>query len=155
MCESVGGCGESSAMLSWLRDDLASHPSSCTLAYFHHPLFSSGSEHGNDPKMRPSWEALYAAGAEVVLSGHNHDYERFGPQTPDGAADSSQGIREFVVGTGGMSHYPTGTIQPNSQERNADTFGVLKLTLHPTSYDWQFVPEAGKTFTDSGTTSCH
>ncbi len=155
MCENVGGCGATSPMVSWLKQDLAANPKACTAAYFHHPLFSSGSAHGNDPKMRPSWDALYAAGAEVVLNGHDHDYERFAPQTPGGAADASQGIREFVVGTGGKSHYPIGTIQPNSQVRNSDTYGVMKLTLHPASYEWQFVPEADKTFTDSGSDNCH
>jgi hypothetical protein len=155
MCENVGGCGANSTMVSWLRQDLAAHPSSCTLAYWHHPVFSSGSDHGNDPKMIPSCDALYAAGADVVLSGHDHDYERFAPQTASGVADSARGIREFVVGTGGRSHYSFGTIRANSQVRNSDTFGVLKLTLHPTSYDWQFVPEAGKTFSDSGSASCH
>jgi hypothetical protein len=155
MCENVGGCGATSPMVTWLKADLAANPTSCTAAYFHHPLFNSGAEHGNDPKMRPSWDALYAAGAEVVLSGHEHTYERFAPQTPGGAADASQGIREFVVGTGGKSHYPFGVIQPNSQVRNADTNGVIKLTLHPGSYEWRFVPEAGKTFTDSGSDQCH
>jgi acid phosphatase type 7 len=155
MCENVGGCGASSPMVSWLKGDLAANPSSCTLAYWHHPVFSSGSEHGNDPKMIPSWDTLYAAGADVVLSGHDHDYERFAPQTSSGVADSARGIREFVVGTGGKSHYRFGTIRSNSQVRNSDTNGVLKLTLHPTSYEWQFVPEAGKTFSDSGSGSCH
>jgi hypothetical protein len=155
MCENVGGCGATSPMVTWLKQDLAANPAACTLAYFHHPLFNSGAEHGNDPKMRPSWDALYAAGAEVVLSGHEHTYERFAPQTPAGAADTAQGIREFVVGTGGASHYPFGTIQPNSQVRNSDAYGVLKLTLHSGSYEWQFVPEAGKTFTDSGSDQCH
>jgi hypothetical protein len=91
----------------------------------------------------------------VVVNGHDHDYERFSPQRPDGALDASQGMREFVVGTGGRSHYAFGTNKANSQSRNSDTYGVLKLTLNPTSYDWKFVPVAGKTFTDSGTTSCH
>jgi hypothetical protein len=91
----------------------------------------------------------------VVLSGHDHDYERFAPQTSSGAPDPARGIREFVVGTGGRSHYSFGTIRANSQVRNSDTNGVLKLTLHPTSYDWQFVPEAGETFSDSGTSNCH
>jgi acid phosphatase type 7 len=155
MCENVGGCGATSPMVSWLKQDLTANPKACTLAYFHHPLFNSGAEHGNDPKMRPSWDALYAAGAEVILSGHEHTYERFDPQTPAGVADSAQGIREFVVGTGGASHYPFGTIQPNSRVRNNDTYGVLKLTLHSGSYEWQFVPEAGKTFADSGSDQCH
>jgi acid phosphatase type 7 len=118
-------------------------------------LFSSGSEHGNDPRMRPSWDALYEAGAEVVLNGHDHDYERFGPQTPAGKADSKRGIREFVVGTGGNSLYAFLPPKPNSQVRNVHTYGVLKLTLHPRSYEWKFVPVAGKTFTDSGSDSCH
>ena len=155
MCENVGGCDANSPMVKWLMDDLAANPKACTLAYFNQPLFNSGAEHGNDPKMRPSWDALYAAGAEVVLNGHEHTYERFAPQTPGGAADPAQGIREFVVGTGGASHYPFGTIQPNSEVRNGDTYGVLKLTLHSGSYEWQFVPEAGKTFTDSGSDQCH
>ena len=155
MCENVGGCGESSPMVTWLKQDLAANPKACTAAYFHHPLFNSGSEYGNIPKMKPSWDALYAAGAEVVLNGHEHVYERFAPQTPAGTADSAQGIREFIVGTGGASHYSFGTIQPNSQVRNADTSGVLKLTLHPGSYDWRFVSEGGKTFTDSGSDQCH
>jgi hypothetical protein len=101
------------------------------------------------------WQDLYAAGADVVLNGHDHDYERFAPQTPSGAADAASGIREFVVGTGGRSHGGFDTIQPNSQVRNADTYGVLKLTLHSSSYDWQFAPEASGSFSDSGSSSCH
>jgi acid phosphatase type 7 len=155
MCENVGGCGASSTMVTWLKGDLAANPSSCTLAYWHHPVFSSGSAHGNDPKMIPSWDALYAAGADVVLSGHDHDYERFAPQTSSGVADPARGIKEFVVGTGGRSHRAFGTIRANSEVRNSDTYGVLKLTLHTSSYEWQFVPEAGKTFSDSGSGSCH
>ena len=155
MCENVGGCDSTSPMLSWLKNDLAANPKKCTLAYFHYPLFSSGSEHGSMPKMKPAWGVLYAANADVVISGHDHDYERFAPQRPDGTLDTTRGIREFVVGTGGKSHYRFGTIKANSQVRNADTNGVLKLTLHPSSYEWKFVPVAGKTFTDSGTTSCH
>lgn len=154
MCEKVGGCGKTSPMLTWLKKDLAANPADCTLAYFHHPLFSSG-QHGNATKVRPIWNALYAANAEVVLNGHDHDYERFAPQRPDGTRDAGRGIREFVVGSGGGSHYAFGTIKPNSQARNATTYGVLKLTLRPGSYEWRFVPEAGKTFTDSGTTGCH
>jgi acid phosphatase type 7 len=155
MCENVGGCGASSPMVTWLMGDLATNPSSCTLAYWHHPVFSSGSEHGNDPKMIPSWDALYAAGADVVLSGHDHDYERFAPQTSSGIGDPARGIREFVVGTGGGSPRAFGTIRANSEVRNSDTNGVLKLTLHATSYEWQFVPASGMTFADSGSGSCH
>jgi hypothetical protein len=155
MCENVGGCGATSPMVTWLKEDLAADHSSCTLAYWHHPVFSSGSEHGNDPKMIPSWDALYEADADVVLSGHDHDYERFAPQTSSGVADPARGIREFVVGTGGRSQRTFGTIRANSQVRNYGTYGVLKLTLHPLSYDWEFMPEAGKTFSDSGTSNCH
>jgi acid phosphatase type 7 len=155
-CEQVrGGCGPSSPMLTWLEQDLATNAGhECTLAYFHHPLFSSG-EHGNQPQVRPIWEALYAANADVVVNGHDHSYERFAPQKPDGSRDAVRGIREFVVGTGGGEHYPFGEIEANSQVRNAKTFGVLKLTLHSNSYAWKFVPVAGKSFTDSGFVPCH
>jgi acid phosphatase type 7 len=149
-----GGCGPDSPMLSWLRQDLAANPESCTLATFHHPLFNSGNL-GNQPNMKPIWDTLYAAGADVVLNAHQHAYERFAPQAPDGVADSSRGIREIIVGTGGASHEPLGTIQPNSQVRNADTYGVIELTLHARGYDWRFVPVAGESFTDSGSDQCH
>ena len=141
-------------MVRWLKRDLAANRSRCTLAYFHHPLFSSG-EHGNQPKMRSSWAALYAANADVVVSGHDHDYERFAPQRPDGTADPRRGIREFVVGTGGGTLRPFDNVKRNSRVRDASTYGVLKLSLNPRSYEWRFVPVAGKTFADSGTTSCH
>jgi hypothetical protein len=154
MCEKVGGCYATSPMVTWLRNDLAANPKKCTLAYFHHPLFSSGAN-GDRAKMRPTWDALYAANADVVVSGHDHSYERFAPQRPDGTLDTGRGIREFVVGTGGASLNTFGTIKPNSQVRNRHTHGVLKLTLRPSSYDWRFVPVAGQSFTDSGTTSCH
>ena len=139
---------------TWLQGDLAASSQRCTLAYWHKPLFSSG-PHGNDSSVKPLWDMLYAAGADVVLAGHDHDYERFAPQTPSGSADPTRGIREFVVGTGGKEHYSISSTKPNSQVHNTDTFGVLRLTLHPDGYDWQFLPEAGKTFTDSGTGSCH
>jgi Bacterial Ig-like domain/Calcineurin-like phosphoesterase len=153
MCEKVGGCGAASPMVEWLERDLAANPRTCTLAYFHHPLFSSGSSSGGNSKMRPTWEALYAARADVVLNGHVHNYERFAPQTPRGVADPANGIREFVVGTGGYSLNAFKTTVANSQVRNANSFGVLKLTLHPTGYDWEFVAVDGKT-ADSGTGSC-
>jgi hypothetical protein len=155
MCENVGGCGASSPMVTWLMGDLATNPSSCTLAYWHHPVFSSGSEHGNNPKMIPSWDALYAAGADVVLSGHDHDYERFAPQTSSGVGDPEGGIREFVVGTGGGSPRAFGTIRANSEVRNSETNGVLKLTLHASSYEWQFVPASATILADSGSSNCH
>jgi hypothetical protein len=148
-------CATGSPQEQWLRTDLAAHPNKCTMAYFHAPLYSSGSEHGNSTYVRPFWKALYAADADVVITGHDHDYERFAPQDPYGAFDSARGIREFVVGTGGTYLRPFGTIKPNSISRNSLTHGVLKLTLHATGYDWKFVPVAGKTFTDSGSTACH
>lgn len=144
-----------SAQEQWLRADLAASTKTCTLAYWHHPRFSSGSGHGNDTSVQPLWQALYDANADVILSGHDHDYERFAPQTPTGVADATRGIREFIVGTGGRSHYGLGTLKANSQVFNGDTHGVLKLTLSAGSYAWQFVPVAGGTFTDSGTGSCH
>jgi acid phosphatase type 7 len=153
-CEYVrGGCAQNSPMLTWLMKDLADNPARCTLAYFHRPRFSSG-QNGNDATMGPIWNVLYAADADVVISGHDHVYERFARQTPRGV-QTKQGIREFVVGTGGASHGEFRTIEENSQVRNADTYGVLKLTLHPRSYNWEFVPVEDKTFTDSGYNKCN
>jgi hypothetical protein len=155
-CKEVGGCDAASPEGQWLKQDLAEHSAECTLAYWHKPLFSSGEKHGNDLEMKPFWQTLYAANADLVINGHDHDYERFAPQDPDAKADSARGIREFVVGSGGKnSHRTFGPSKPNSESRNADTFGVLKLTLHPQGYDWEFVPQAGKTFTDSGSGVCH
>lgn len=154
-CVEVGGCEAGSREEKWLRADLAAHPVACTLAYFHKPLFSSGGAHGDDLALKPFWQTLYDANADVVISGHDHDYERFAPQTPNGFEDRSRGIREFVVGTGGKNHRPFGEPHRNSEVRDASAFGVLKLTLKPDSYDWKFIPEAGKTFTDSGTGYCH
>lgn len=139
----------------WLRADLAASTKTCTLAYWHHPRFSSGFEHGNNDAMQPLWQALYDANADVILNGHDHDYERFAPQTPTGAADGVRGIREFVVGTGGKSHYSLGTVRANSEVFNGATYGVLKMTLSPGGYAWEFVHVPGTTFTDSGTGSCH
>jgi hypothetical protein len=153
-CDQVGGCQAGSLQEKWLKADLAAHPTLCTLAYWHQPRFSSAL-HGNDPASDAFWQDLYQAGADVVLNGHDHAYERFGPQTPGAIADPERGIREFVVGTGGNSLYPFLKTQSNSEVRNNQTYGVLKLTLHPKGYDWQFVPEKGKTFTDSGTSACH
>ena len=155
-CKDAGGCEVGSEQEQWLRQDLNTHPTKCTLAYWHKPLFSSGAEHGNDSEVKPLWDDLYAANADVVLNGHDHDYERFAPQDPSENLDPQRGIREFVVGTGGKnSHRSFATPRPNSEVREADTFGVLKLTLHSTSYEWEFLPEAGKTFTDFGTGTCH
>jgi hypothetical protein len=156
-CDQVGGCDAASPQGKWLRQDLADSKTTCTLAYWHKPLFSSGGKHGNDPQMKPLWDALYQADAEIVLNGHDHDYERFAPQDPEGKADNARGIREFVVGSGGKNSHRefASSARPNSEVRNSDTYGVLKLTLHAKSYDWEFVPEAGKKFSDSGTGTCH
>ncbi len=152
-CDAVGGCNAGSPQVEWLATDLAATTSTCTLAYWHHPRFSSG-EHGNNDSYDAFWDTLFDAGADIVLNGHDHTYERFAPQDPDQRADPN-GIREFVVGTGGKSHYGFPTSEPNSQARNSNTFGVLELTLHDSSYDWSFVPVAGSNFTDSGSDLCH
>ncbi len=143
----------SSAQVTWLANDLAATTKPCVLAYWHHPRWSSGS-HGSDSSVASFWNTLHAAGADVVLVSHDHLYERFGLQNTTGGADPN-GIRQFVVGTGGKSLYAFGTIKANSEARNNTTYGVLMLKLQPSSYSWRFVPESGGTFTDSGTTSCH
>jgi hypothetical protein len=152
-CQDAGGCNYASPQARWLRVDLATHRNLCTLAYWHIPLFSSGGR--TAVNTQAMWEILYNNGVDVVLNGHDHIYERFAPQTPDGELDTVRGIRQFVVGTGGANFTEIESIAANSEVRNNDTYGVLKLTLHPDSYDWQFVPEAGKTFKDSGTTKCY
>lgn len=149
-----GGCGAGSPEETWVRSDLAANHSFCTLAVFHHPRYSSGHD-GDNLFMAPIFQDLYNANADVVLSGHSHDYERFAPQDNASHLDNARGITQFVVGTGGSFFTGFGSIKPNSQVHQNSTFGVLELTLHPTSYDWRFVPEAGKTWTDSGTRSCH
>ncbi|HYM52545.1 MAG TPA: alkaline phosphatase, partial [Candidatus Dormibacteraeota bacterium] len=103
----------------------------------------------------PIWQLLYDRNADLVLTGHDHTYERFAPQTATGARDDARGLREFVVGTGGKNHYAFASVQPNSEVRNSDTFGVLKLNLRSDGYDWRFVPVAGKTFSDTGSDTCH
>jgi hypothetical protein len=143
-----------SAEVTWLQNDLAANPSQCVLAYWHKPRWSSGTTHGSSSKYQTLWKILYDAGAEVVINGHEHNYERFKEMNASGSA-SSPGLREFVAGTGGASHYGFGSALSTSQVRNSSTYGVLKLTLNSTSYSWKFVPVAGKTFTDSGTTNCH
>ena len=144
-CRSVGGCQAGSPQEQWLRSDLATHPSKCILAFWHHPRWSSGI-HGSDDGYDDFWKALAAAGADIVLSGHDHHYERFAPD---------RGVREFVVGTGGRSLYPTITVEQRSEVRDSHTFGVLALRLGRGSYSWQFVPSVPKDgFTDSGSGSC-
>ena len=137
----------------WLRAELVSHDNTCTLAYWHKPRFSSGT-HSNDLTMQAMWDALYEYHADLILNGHEHNYERFAPQDPTGQSDPVNGIRQFVVGTGGTTLRSMPTIKANSEVRNSSTWGVLKLTLHATSYDWEFVPIAGQTFDESGTANC-
>ncbi len=153
-CFPVGGCDPGDPQEQWLRNDLAANPTDCTLAYFHHPLFTSRTD-SQDPASETFWQVLYQHGADLIVTGHAHVYERFAPQTPTGALDLSYGIRQITAGTGGYSLYSFETVAPNSQVRLNDAHGVLKLTLHPTSYDWQFLPVAGRTSTDAGTTACH
>ena len=154
-CGEVGGCGSGSPQERWLRADLAAHPAMCTLAYWHHPRFSSGNAHGDNSTVAPLWGALRDFGAELVLSGHDHDYERFAPQSAEGAADPA-GIREFVVGTGGAHlRQFASQPQPNSEVRIAGIWGVLALRLEPRAYEWEFVPQPGSTARDSGHQACH
>ena len=140
MCEEIGGCEASSAQVRWLKADHAANDDKrCTLAYMHQPRFSSGVKHGNTYYVKSLWEALHEAGAEVVLSGHEHNYERFAPQKPGGRADPERGIRQFVVGTGGgKGLYPILDPLANSEVHNDETYGVLKLTLRPEGYEWRF-----------------
>jgi Calcineurin-like phosphoesterase len=153
-CAEVGGCGPGSPQYDWLEADLAADAHRCTLAYWHHPRFSSGTTHGGSVAVGPFWELLDAAGAEVVLSGHEHNYERFAPQSPTGVADAG-GIVEFVVGTGGNCCYPFGSPEANSLFRETGTIGVLELTLHPDSYEFRFVVAPDGASIDSGGASCH
>jgi hypothetical protein len=142
-----------SAQASWLSDDLAAHATACSLVFYHHPRWSSGLQGGLIYRDL-FWRAAAAGGAEIVLDGHDHNYERFSPMDGNGAA-SDLGVREFVVGTGGYNLTPFAATQPNSEVRSNDAFGVLKLTLYATSYTWQFMPIAGQTFTDEGRGVCH
>jgi len=144
-----------SAQETWLRADLAASTRTCTVAYWHHPRFSSGSSHGSSTQSAGVFQALYDAGAEIAIVGHDHEYERFAPQTPNAVADPVRGIREFVVGTGGAGLYSFGTPLPNSEVRDNTSHGVLKLTLSDGSYTWQYIPVAGNSFTDSGSGTCH
>ncbi len=144
--------GVGSAQMQWLNADLDAHPSRCTLAYWHQPVFSSG-PHNYDPTMLDVWRVLHADGTDVVLNGHDHDYERFAPQDPDGRADAARGIREFVVGTGGGDLYPFVRVLPNSEVRIAGTHGVLRLELSDGSYAWSFIAVGGAVL-DSGTGTC-
>jgi len=156
-CDEVGGCDAGSPQLAWLTADLAAdraaHPQGCLLAYWHHPLWSHG-EYRGIKAVRPFMQALYDAGADVVLNGHDHNYERYAPRDPAGQADPARGVREFVVGTGGKSHYSVSG-DPGIEASNDGTYGVLQLRLRPVGYDWSFRPAAGGTFSDAGAATCH
>jgi len=153
-CSQVGGCSAGSPQYTWLQNDLNTNRAACTLAYLHHPLWSSSSYATSSVK--PLMQLLYDDGAELVLAGHAHNYERFARQDPNGNANATYGLREIIVGTGGRNFTSFSTVAPNSQVRNATTFGVIKLTLASTQYTWQFVPIAGSNWSDGPfTESCH
>ncbi len=153
-CSKIGGCQAGSAQEQWLRGDLAAHPTACTVAYQHHPPFSSG-QHGNDPQYQALWQALYDNHVELLLVGHDHIYERFAPQTATGAADA-KGVREFIVGLGGRNKTSLGAAgrRANSEVFYNSDFGVIKFNLHPASYDWQFINLSGQ-IVDAGTSGCN
>jgi Calcineurin-like phosphoesterase/Bacterial Ig domain len=157
----VVSCATGSGQQTWLANDLAANHNRCTLALWHHPLFTAGTTFGDGNGLATAdlWRTLYAGGADLVLNGHDHNYQRYAPQTADGVADPKYGVREFVVGTGGESHFPLSHTVANLEAGNSDTFGVLKLTLQPDRYAWQFLPATSSvpngTFTDAGTTTCH
>jgi acid phosphatase type 7 len=152
-CSAVGGCGTGSPQERWLRADLAAHRAFCTLAYWHHPRFSSGL-HGSDSTYRAFWQVLHDANADVVLVGHDHGYERFAPQDASGALDRARGIRQFVVGTGGKSLRLFRNVRANSEARDVSSFGVLELKLGLAAYGWRFRPAVGS-YKDSGSAGCH
>jgi calcineurin-like phosphoesterase family protein len=154
-CSFIGGCNPGSPQENWVRADLAAHRVSCTLAYFHHPRFSSG-QAGDDLEMSSIWSDLVGSGVDLVLTGHDHEYERFAPQNASGGRDDAHGAREFVVGTGGMNHMSfRAAIKPNSEARNNTSFGFLDLSLGTGSYSWRFVSVPPGGFSDSGSASCH
>ncbi|HET7486409.1 MAG TPA: metallophosphoesterase [Acidimicrobiales bacterium] len=152
-CAAAGGCNTGTPQNEWLRADLAASHARCTLAFWHHPRFSSG-PHGDDASVQPLWEVLRAAGADVVLNGHDHDYERFAPLSPAGTPDP-EGMREFVVGTGGRNLYPTFLPHTGSEIRHASGFGILVLDLRPDDYRWHWAGLPGDPFTDAGEGQCH
>lgn len=151
--ETGPSCDADSEQAQWLRADLAAHPTRCAAAYWHHPRFSSGG-HGDHPGMAAMWRILEDAGVELVLSGHDHDYERFAAMRSNGDADPEHGIRQFVVGTGGATLYDLGAAHRNSEVRIGRTWGVIKLTLHEAAYDWAFI-DRERVVRDSGEGRCH
>jgi acid phosphatase type 7 len=144
-----------SALLSWVKADLAAHPNKCTVAYWHQAYFTSTAEHAPFTDIKPVVDALYAAGVDLALQGHNHNYEAFAPQTPGRVRDDAKGIRAFVVGTGGIGFYKFLNTAPNSTARTDSSYGVLQLTLRDGGYDWRFQNTGGTAFTNSGTGTCH
>jgi hypothetical protein len=152
-CAETDQCVADSPQGRWLAADLAASRATCTLAMWHVPRFSSGF-HGNNKHLDGFWQILYDAGADVIVNGHDHDYERFAPQDPNAVEDRVKGIREFVAGTGGTKLRPFEKLAANSELRASISHGVLKFTLHPTSYEWEFVPTSGH-FSDSGSARCH
>lgn len=154
-CQTVD-CAAGSAQEQWLRADLAASDAFCTLAIWHDPLFTSGPRGSSARYVIPFWRALYEFGADVVVNGHEHNYERFAPQTADGLLGTAHGIRQFVVGTGGNGHRSFESPRaPHSEVADDATYGVIQLTLHPAGYDWEFIPIAGEVFRDSGSDECH
>jgi hypothetical protein len=151
--ECINGCGTTSSQYEWLENDLKTAHAACTIAMWHHPVFSSGM-HSNSGRARNLWNLLYDYSTEIVVNGHDHIYERFAPQNKNGQTDF-QGIREFIVGTGGKDLYTVTAVQPNSEVRNTETFGVIKFDLKPKSYSWEFIPIEGSTFTDKGQGDCY
>ena len=156
-CDELGNaCAAGGAQEAWVRADLAAHPTACTLAFWHEPRFASGSAPiENASAMGPIWSALYDAGVDLALVAHKHFYERLSPLDVAGNVDAARGIRQLVVGTGGEDRAGNPAPITGSEVRNNTTFGVVRLDLHPTSFDWRFLPEPGKTFSDSGSQQCH
>ena len=145
--------GQGSPQMDWLSEELATNRIACTAVYWHRPLFSSG-RHGDNPDMRDVWRTLYANNVDLIINGHDHNYERFAPQDPDGRPDPARGIREFIVGTGGAPLYAFPNIHGNSEARGS-VWGVAVFTLASGGYQYEFVPVAGESFRDSGSGSCH
>ena len=153
-CADARGCGKDTDQGRWLEAELEEHPTDCTLAIWHHPRYSSGF-HGDDVAVQPFWEALHAAGADVVVNGHDHDYERFAPMAPDGSEDRTRGLRQFIVGTGGVPLREFEAPKPNSELRLAVTHGVIAFTLEDGGYEWSWIPVDGGEVTDRGSATCH
>jgi calcineurin-like phosphoesterase family protein/hemolysin type calcium-binding protein len=153
-CGPVGGCDQGSPQHDWLKADLAASNAPCTLAYWHAPRFASG-HYSNNTDYQPFWELLFEDRAEIVLNGHDHSYQRYAPMTPTGMKSDNQGIREFIVGTGGKNHTAVDASGTNREAAEDGTYGVLQLTLAEGSYSWQFIAETRGGYTDSGSASCH